>query len=155
MKTSILPGILAMMLLIGNVASGESYLITPGAPPVKKVLKSKKHKAVVQLYDRKIRVDLSGDNQTKPSSLLLTLFDEKNNPTTYELKSLSPPSSKGSENSGTSTYTGTLLYGRVPGEATTSAGTTQESFVGLEIRIPLGSTTAKAEPEILTLAPLE
>lgn len=143
-----------VMTLLSTQAFGAEYLITPDSPPIKRVLSSGKHTAVVQLHQSKITVRLAGNGSSfqneKPSTLLLTLYDDKNNPTTYELKSLSS-SSMGSDSSGASenTYTGNLLYGRVPGEATTSAGTARESFVGLEIRIPLPSSA----PEVLTLLP--
>jgi hypothetical protein len=139
----------AFAVFFANLAHGDTYLIQPDPAPVKKILKSSKHTAIVLMDRGKVTVSLLGETTDKPSSLLLTFYDEDYTPTTFELKSLGPPELL--EPGNPLIYAGTLPYGRVPGDGTNSASTAQSSIMGLEIRLPLPANNL----EVLRLDPTE
>ena len=104
--------------------------------------------AELQINHDQIDLRLSRDKDDNPLSVLLTFFDQNNSSTTLELKSLAPIDR---EDTSATDYTGILLQGHAPGEGTGILSPAQQSYVGIEVRIPL----SRGEPEIIRLKPVE
>ena len=97
-----------------------------------KILKSGTRTAEVQIDRSKVTVRLSPNFENNPSSVLFSFYDENNRPVTLELKSLSATNF---EEPGVSSY----------GASSASLTPSQQSFIGIELRIPL----SQGEPEVL------
>lgn len=132
-------GLLSAVMAMGDNSS-EQYL--------RKTLRNDNHTAEVEVDHSKVTVRLNRDSEENPQSVLLTFYDKDNRPTTLELKALALPPP---DEAGISTYTGTLLDGRIPGESAGSLSPSQQSFIGIELSIPF----TKGSPEILRLKPME
>jgi hypothetical protein len=102
---------------------------------LRKTLKNGSHTAEVEVDHSKVTIHLKKDSGEVPQSVLLTFYDKDNRATTLELKTLASPSS---DDPGISTYAGSL-------------SSAQQSFVGIELRIPF----TKSAPETLRLGSTE
>lgn len=102
------------------------------------ILQSDTHNASVTLDSShsQVTVKLLRANEESPSSVQLTFWDQNSKPLTLELKALPSPESATSE---FLTYTGTLPARLATPTAGGSASLSpsQQSFVGIELRIPL------------------
>ena len=138
--------LLAALALLATVI--PSAQATPDQPLFKTV-KNNDHTAEVQVDRSKVTVRLKGTHNHKhPRSVLVTFYDKDDKPTTLELKSLSPPASTDTT---VTSYDGTFQDNHIPGEASGSLSPSRQSFVGVELRIPL----SKGAPEVLRLKPVD
>jgi hypothetical protein len=137
---------LAPIGLIAAAMASDDLLF--GEQPFGGFFKNESRTAELQINHDRIDLRLSRDTDDNPLAVLLTFFDQSNSSTTLELKSLSPPNLKDTT---VMDYTGTLLGGHAPGEGSGNLSPSQQSFIGIEVRIPL----SRGEPEVIRLNPIE
>ncbi len=103
------------------LCAGSSF--TWADPTLHKTLRSSSHSAELVMEPNKVTVQLSPDTPYKPSSVLLTFIEPDNKTTTVELKSV--------------TQTAPLQGNPMIYTTSSTLSPTQQSFIGLELRVPL------------------
>jgi hypothetical protein len=138
----LIAALVSMMIVDAAMAAGDPVVGHP------LTFGDESRSAELTIDHGKVDLHMRRDTDDNPPAVVLTLFDQNDSTTTLELKNLSPSNPEGD---GISNYSGTLLGGHAPGEASTSPSPAQQSFVGVEIRIPLSQDA----PEVLGLRPLD
>ncbi len=132
-------GLFANFVVLNNVFSDQQLSTT---------FENGGHSAEVQVDHSKVTVRLKRDTDDNPQYVLATFFDQNYKSMIVALSNLAPPNSEGS---GDSTYAGTFLDSHVLGQGSSSLSPSQQSFVGIELRIPF----SQDGPEVFLLKPNE